>query len=84
MALSATLAGNRTPSTRLTVKSICTFDRIEEKWKITTMELTVKGVVPGLDSSKFEELARVAEASCPVSNALRNNVEIRLNALLTE
>jgi len=84
MALSATLAGNRTPPTRLTVKSICTFDRIEEKWKITTMELTVKGVVPGLDSSKFEELARVAEAGCPVSNALRKNVEIRLNALLTE
>jgi osmotically inducible protein OsmC len=84
MALSGTLAGNRTPPTRLDVTAVCTFDRVGDKWQVTTMELTVKGVVPGIDNSKFEEIARVAEASCPISNAIQNNVEIRLNALLEQ
>jgi len=84
MALSATLAGNRTPPTRLNVTAVCTFDRVGDKWKVTTMELTVKGVVPKIDSSKFEEIARLAEMSCPISNALRNNVEIKVNASLAQ
>ena len=84
MALSATLATNRTPPTRLDVTAICSFERVEDKWQVTTMELTVKGVVRGIDHSKFEEIARVAETSCPISNAIRNNVEIKLNALLEQ
>ena len=82
MALSATLAKNRTASTRLDVTAVCTFDRVGEGWKVTTMELTVKGTVRGIDASKFEEIARVAEQGCPISNAIRNNVEIRLNPIL--
>jgi len=84
MALSATLAGNRTPPTRLDVTAACTFDKVGDKWQVTTMELTVKGVVRGIDNSKFEEIARVAEAGCPISNAIRNNVEVRLKALLMQ
>ena len=84
MALSATLAANRTPPDRLEVTAECTFDRVGEKWKVTVMELNVKGVVKGISNSKFEEIAKTAEASCPISNALRNNVEIRLTASLAQ
>ncbi len=84
MALSGTLADNRTPPTRLDVTAECTFDRVGDKWKVTTMELTVKGVVPNIDSAKFEEMAKIGEASCPISNALRNNVEIKVNASLEQ
>ena len=84
MALSATLAANRTPPTRLDVTAVCTLDRVEDKLKVTTMELTVKGVVHGINNSKFEEIAKTAEAGCPISNALRNNVEIKLNASLAQ
>jgi osmotically inducible protein OsmC len=84
MALSGTLADNRTPPTRLDVTAECTFDRVGGKWKVTTMELTVKGVVPNIDSAKFEEMAKIGEASCPISNALRNNVEIKVNASLEQ
>jgi osmotically inducible protein OsmC len=42
----------------------------------------VQGVVPGKTQAEFEELAKTAEQSCPVSNALRGNVEIRLTATL--
>ncbi len=55
-----------------------------DKWKITTTELAVKAVVLGIDKTRFEEIARLAEASCPISNALRNNVEIKLNAALAQ
>jgi len=84
MAFSGTLAGNRTPPTRLDVTAECAFDKVGDKWKVTTMELTVNGVVPNISSSEFEEMARIGEAGCPISNALRNNVEIKVNASLEQ
>ena len=84
MALSGTLAANRTPPTRLDVTAVCTFDEVGGKWKVTVMELTVKGVVSGINNSEFKEIAKTAESSCPISNTLRNNVEIELNASLAE
>src|SRR5579859_3723967 len=47
---------------------------------ITKIELSVRGRVEGLDSSEFERLAREAKEGCPVSQALKGNVEITLDA----
>ena len=82
MALSATLSRRRTPPERLNVTAQCTLDKVGDGFKVTTMELTVRGRVPGLEQSTFQEVAQVAEKSCPISNAIRNNVEIRLTARL--
>lgn len=82
MALSATLARNRTPPERLHVTATSTFDRVGDGWKVTKMELSVAGKVPGLNQAQFEELARAGEKGCPISNALRNNVEISVSAKL--
>ena len=82
MAFSNTLATNDAPPERLEVTATCSLDRIEGALKITAMDLRVRGTVPGIDAAKFEELARTAEQRCPVSNALRGNVEIRLEATL--
>lgn len=82
MAFSAALGRNGTPPQKLNVNALCTFDRVGDGWKVTTMELDVKGKVAGLDRTKFEEIASAAEKGCPISNALRNNVEIRLHAQL--
>jgi len=46
------------------------------------MDLEVIGKVPGLNQQQFEEAARTGEKGCPISNALRNNVEITVNAKL--
>ncbi len=51
-------------------------------FKITKMRLQAQGKVDGLDEATFQELAREAEAGCPVSNALRGSLEIELNATL--
>lgn len=60
MALSGTLARRGTPPKRLDVSAVCTFDKLGGGWKVTTMELSVKGSVPGIDKAKFEDAAREA------------------------
>ncbi len=50
--------------------------------QVTHSNLSVRGKVPGLDQAGFADLARQGEQGCPVSNALRNNVEINLEATL--
>ncbi len=83
MAFAATLARGGTPPQQLNVSAVCSLDRRPEGgFKVTSMELTVRGRVPGLDQARFQETARQAEQGCPISNALRNNVEIRVNATL--
>ena len=51
-----------------------------EGFKIDRSALTLRAKVPGLDQAKFDELARTAEKSCPVSRLL--NAEITLDAKL--
>ena len=82
MALAVALSRNETPPERLEVSAEVSLDRVESGLKITGVELSVRGTVGGVDRSAFEELARQAEQNCPVSNALRGSVEIRLQAEL--
>ncbi len=82
MAFSHTLAQAGTPAERLSVSATCTFEQVEGGFKISTMDLDARGKVPGLDEAGFEKVAQQAEQGCPVSNALRNNVQIRVNAHL--
>jgi osmotically inducible protein OsmC len=83
MAFAATLARQKTPPERLHVAAVAGLDRRPEGgFKVTTMDLTVRGRVPGLDQAGFEEAARAGEQGCPISNALRGNVEIRVTATL--
>jgi len=82
MALSATLARRGTPPERLDVTAVCSFERLGDGWKVTTSEVSVEGRVPGLDKTTFQEVARAAERTCPISNAIRNNVAITLSASL--
>lgn len=82
MAFSNALATNNTPPDQLFVTAVCTFDKVGDGWRVTTMELSVKGKVPNIENSKFLELAQAAKEGCPISNAIRNNVQITLNATL--
>lgn len=82
MAFSHALAQAGTPAERLTVDATCTFEQVEGGFKVSTMVLDVRGKVPGLDQAGFEKTAQQAEQGCPVSNALRNNVAISVNAHL--
>jgi osmotically inducible protein OsmC len=65
---------------RLEVTATCTVERQEGGLKITTMRLDVRGDVPGVDGDTFARMAQEAEQSCPVSNAIRGNVQVSVNA----
>ncbi len=82
MAFSAQLARNSTPATALDVKAVVTFDKTDAGWKIAKSELTVRGTVEGIDETKFVELANAAKDGCPVSGALKGNVELSVDASL--
>jgi osmotically inducible protein OsmC len=80
MALSNTLAQMGNEPEELKVSAVCTFD--VDQVKVTKMVLDVRGRVPGLDAEGFQSAAEQGEQACPISNALRGNVDIQLNASL--
>ena len=50
--------------------------------EVTRSVLEVVGVVPGLDQAGFQAAADQAELGCPISNAIRNNVQVTVQATL--
>lgn len=70
MALSAALEKAGKPATSIETSAACTLEMIDGGPKITKMDLTVKGKVPGLDQATFAKLANETKAGCPVSRAL--------------
>lgn len=49
---------------------------------VKSSHIVVSGRVPGIDQSQFEEAARSAGQNCPISGALRGNIEISVDATL--
>ena len=82
MAFSARLAKNNTPAAKLSVKAVITFDKGDAGWKIARSDITVRGDVPGIDQATFLTLAEDARDNCPVSVALKGNVELAVDAQL--
>ena len=79
MALSGGLAKAGTPPTKLETDVVSTF---EPGVGLTRLDVTVRGQVDGLDEDAFKEAAGGAKENCPVSKALKGNVEITLDAAL--
>ena len=82
MAFSNVLAEKDAPPVRLEVEAVATFD--DEQLKITTVTLNVQGEVPGMSAEEFDAAAHEGDQACPVSNALRGNVEIQVQTQLSE
>ena len=82
MALSGVLAEGGTPPERLEISAVCTFDI--DNIRVSSVDLDIRGRVPGMDDEDFQSAVEQADQGCPVSNALRGNVDIRVNASLDE
>ncbi len=82
MALSAGLARGGTPPQKLEVSAAVTFDKVGDGWRVTTSALEVKGWVQGLDAAGFEKAAAAAKDGCPISQALKGNVQLSVKATL--
>jgi osmotically inducible protein OsmC len=82
MAFSARLAKNGTPATTLKVNVSILFDNASGGWKVTTSTIKVVGDVPGIDLETFRTIAEDAKENCPISIALKGNVELVVDASL--
>ena len=82
MALAGALAKAGTPPTRLESEAKTTFDKVGEGFRITTIELSIRGEVEGIEEEAFQQAAEGAKENCPVSQALKGNVEVTLDAHL--
>jgi lipoyl-dependent peroxiredoxin len=82
MALAGGLARAGTPPQRLETEATATFDQVGEGFRMTTMRLSIRGQVEGLDENAFRQAAEDAKEDCPVSQALKGNVEVTVDAAL--
>jgi len=84
MALSGNLVKAGTPPDHLHVSATVTFDKVGDKWSVTTSQLDVVGVVPNIDEAAFDAAAQAAKDGCPISRALAGNVELSVQAALED
>lgn len=82
MALSFALEKEGHPATNVETKADCTVEKQGEGFKITRIHLTTRAAVPDIDPAKFEAIAQATKEGCPVSSALKGNVQISLDAQL--
>ena len=82
MALSGALEKNGTPPTSIDTTSRCTVEKVNDSWTITKIQLDVRVKAPNVDDATLQRIATDAKINCPVSRALKGNVDISLSATL--
>jgi osmotically inducible protein OsmC len=82
MALAGILGdGGHVPG-RLEVSATVTFAQTDAGYKVARSALDVKATVPGLDAAAFAAAAEAAKDGCPVSAALKGNVDVTVTFTL--
>jgi lipoyl-dependent peroxiredoxin len=82
MALAFALEKEGHPATSVQTKADCTIEKQGEGFKITRMMLNVQASAPGIDAAKFQSIAQATKEGCPVSTALKGNVQLDIEAKL--
>jgi lipoyl-dependent peroxiredoxin len=82
MALSHGLTEAGTPPDELRVSATVTFSPTDAGHAVSSSALEVVGVVPGIDAAGFAAAAEAAKEGCPISQALKGNVELSVTAKL--
>jgi osmotically inducible protein OsmC len=79
MALSNVLAKGGNTAERIEASATVTFVPGEG---VKSSRFVVRGSVPGLDQEGFADAAREAGENCPISQALKGNIEVTVEATL--
>ena len=80
MALSLILGEAGFTAQEMNTQADVTLEKVPDGFAITKIHLTLRAKIPGVDNAKFQELAAMAKAGCPVSKLLK--AEITLDAAL--
>lgn len=82
MSVASTLKKNGFDPIRTDTTATCTMVPKNGGHEITNMRLHVRGEAPGLDEETFKRLVMEADKGCPVSNLLRNGLNIEITTAL--
>ena len=82
MAVSNELAKAGFPPRRVDVSVEVRGDKREAGWTVLASHITLRADVPGVDEATFQEQTEAARVGCPISRAIKGNVEISLDASL--
>ena len=82
MALAGGLVRAGAQPKKLESEARATFDKVGEGFAFTTMAISIRAEVDGIDDAGFQQAAEGAKENCPVSQALKGNVEITVDAVL--
>jgi lipoyl-dependent peroxiredoxin len=80
MALSLILGEAKLTAEQMETRADVALEKQGEGFAITSVHLSLTAKIPGADNAKFQELAAMAKAGCPVSKLL--NTRITLDATL--
>lgn len=82
MALAFALKENGFTAEEIRTEAKVSVGKTDKGFEINQIQLNLNAVIPGIDDTKFQELAASAKENCPVSKALAS-VEIKLEAKLS-
>jgi osmotically inducible protein OsmC len=82
MASSNELAKAGFPVTSNDVNVTITADKTDKGWTVQTAVLRLRASVPNVDETTFRAAVEGAKDGCPISRALKGNVEVTLDAAL--
>jgi osmotically inducible protein OsmC len=81
MAFAAGLGGAGYEPVSVQTTAKLQFDKGDQGWRVTRIDLVTEAEVPGIDEAEFQERAEAAKKGCPVS-VLLSSVDIGLEAKL--
>lgn len=82
MSVASTLKKTGFEPARTDTTATCTLASKDGGHEITNMRLHVRCEVPGIDEATFNKLIMEADKSCPVSNLLRDGLNIEITTAL--
>jgi lipoyl-dependent peroxiredoxin len=76
MALAMGLEQAGIRATHIETKAVVTLDKDGDGFSITTVDLTTRAKVPGMDAATFDKIAKATKLACPVSKVLKANITL--------
>lgn len=84
MSVANTLKQNGFNPVQTETTATCTIVTGDEGTQINRMRLHVRCEIPDIDEDRFNEIIMEADERCPVSNLLRNGLEIEITSALIQ
>jgi len=76
MALSLGLGNAGFTADRIDTRAVVTLDKDGDGFSITTVDLSCRARVPGIDAASFDRIARATKQACPVSKVLKATITL--------